>query len=332
MHSAFASSLTVLCTLLLIAACHGSDSSETPDAAASHADAGHAQSTPAHDAGSTLHDAGNTSQDAGKLPSTMNTHPVLDAGKPHDAGMEAAVHDAATPKDAGTSQDAAAVSCPSAFCEDFESGAVDSKIWTRKETTTGNTVQVQTGKVAHGKYAAQFHIKAGGQRSMILLENLPAALQQHYFGRMYFYASDFPTENGGHTAYVTSSNTLKNFPDTDHHLEVASHVGSEDSWQLTYWTGDGPEYIGGGGVFPKAQWFCLEWEFNDAPDEIAVWVDGQGDPKGAEFRNINNHSTGLLGKMTTLGVGFRTWHPMGAPDIDIYVDDIQLDTKRVGCI
>jgi hypothetical protein len=101
---------------------------------------------------------------------------------------------------------------------------------------------------------------------------------------------------------------------------------------MTYWTGNGPEYIGSGGKIPTATWFCLEWEFNDAPDEIAIWVDGDGSTRGASFRNINNHASNLLTKMTTLGVGFRTWHAPGAPDIDLYVDDIVLDTKRVGCL
>lgn len=255
----------------------------------------------------------------------------MDSGAPRDAGMvqDSGLDDAGSTTDAATGD--AAVSCGHVFCEDFESGGLGS-MWTTKASSGSNSVKVQTARVAHGKYAAQAHAKGGSSYAMIFLENLPEALQKHYFGRMYFYATDFPTESGGHTAFVTSSNTLKGFPDSDHHLELASYTGSKTSWQMTYWQGNGPEYIGSGGQIPKAKWFCLEWEFNDAPDEIAVWVDGQGSPAGAEFRNINNHASNLLGKMTTLGVGFRTWHPMGAPDIDVYIDDIALDTKRVPCI
>jgi hypothetical protein len=222
--------------------------------------------------------------------------------------------------------------CSGAFCEDFETGSLRTAVWTRKETSNGNSVQVQSARVAHGQYAAQFHAKGGTATSMLFLENLPAVLQKHYFGRLYYYASDFPTESGGHTAYITSSNTLSGFPYSDHHLEVASYTSGTASWQMTYWTGDGPEYINSGCQIPKAQWFCLEWEFNDAPDEIGVWVDGDASTRGASFRNINNHASGLLGKMSTLGVGFRTWHPMGAPDIDVYIDDIVLDANRVGCL
>jgi hypothetical protein len=222
--------------------------------------------------------------------------------------------------------------CSGVFCEDFESGQLDAKVWTRTMLSSGNTATVQTNQVAHGTHAVQFHAKGGSRYSVILHDGLPESLQKHYFGRLYFYATGFPTESGGHTAYITSSNGLTGFPDADHHLEVASYTESSGpTWQLTYWTGDGPEYIGTGGKIPTGKWFCLEWELNDAPDEIAVWVDGNA-MQGAAFRNINNHQTNLLGKLTALGLGFRTWHPMGAPDIDVYMDDVVLATERVGCL
>jgi hypothetical protein len=39
-----------------------------------------------------------------------------------------------------------------------------------------------------------------------------------------------------------------------------------------------------------------------------------------------------VGGFNTLGVGFRSWHPMGAPDIDVYMDDIELNTTPVPCL
>lgn len=222
--------------------------------------------------------------------------------------------------------------CKGLFCEDFEAGQLDTSVWTRTQLTSGNTATVASDMVAHGKYAVHFHAQGGSRYSMILHDGLPDALNKHYFGRLYFYATGFPTESGGHTAYITSSNTLDGFPDQDHHLEVASYFeNSVPTWQMTYWTGDGPEYIANGGMIPVGKWFCLEWEFNDQPDSITIWVDGDA-KQGAAFKNINNGATGLLGKMTALGLGFRTWHPMGAPDVDIYIDDVVLDVQRVGCL
>lgn len=254
------------------------------------------------------------------------------AGSGRDGGAHAAGVSGAANGGGGSGGASAPGACPGLFCEDFERGELDTLVWTRTQLSSGNTAEVATDMVAHGKYAMHFHAKAASRYSMILHDGLPAALNKHYFGRLYFYASGFPTESGGHTAYVTSSNTLDGFPDQDHHLEVASYYEkSMPTWQMTYWTGDGPEYIASGGMIPTGKFFCLEWEFNDQPDSIAIWVDGDA-KQGASFKSINNGESGLLGSMTSLGLGFRTWHPMGAPDIDIYIDDVVLDVQRVGCL
>jgi hypothetical protein len=233
----------------------------------------------------------------------------------------------------GPAVDAGRAACPGLFCEDFESGSLDTSVWTRTSVSPGNAITVQGANVAHGAWAARFHAVGGTSLAMMFDDRVPAALEKHYFGRMYYFATDFPSESGGHSAYVTATNGATGFPYHDHHLEVGSYLDTKGPiWQLTYWTGDGPEYIGAGGSIPKGKWFCLEWEFNDSPDQIAVWVDGDGAKQGAAFRNIHDGSTDLVGKLGTLGVGFRTWHPMGAPDIDVYVDDIVLAPDRVGCL
>lgn len=316
--------LLIGCWLCGLAACEGKvGDPRALDAAAEGRDAGR-QPVPA--------DAGDTTR---PMDAAVSGMPAMmpaktpDAGAARDTGAPGSEDSGTPPADAGGQ----AASCAGMFCEDFESGELSNAVWTRKEASTGNSIAVQGTRVAHGKFAAQFHAKGGTARSMMFFEHLPAALQKHYFGRMYYFATGFPSESGGHTAYITSSNGLAGFPDADHHLEVASYLEDpKATWQMTYWQGDGPEYIGSGGEIPKGQWFCLEWEFSDVPDEIGIWVNGDGTKQGASFRNINNHASGMLGAMTTLGVGFRTWHAMGAPDIDIYVDDIVLDSQRVGCL
>ncbi|NOU32456.1 MAG: hypothetical protein HOO96_31510 [Polyangiaceae bacterium] len=191
---------------------------------------------------------------------------------------------------------------------------------------------MQSTNVAHGTYAAKFHAKGGTNFATIIAEKLPASLATDYFGRMSFMSTDFPTENGGHTAFIWSSNDPTKYPYQDHHLEVGSYVGGgQPTWQLTYWTGDGPEYPAAGGRIPKNAWACVEWEFNDVPEQAAVWVNGSAAPEGFESRSMGGGASGLLGKMVTLGIGFRTFHPNGAPDIDVFADDIVLDTKRIGC-
>ncbi len=313
----------LLCSLLLSFACasdpgdDGSgDGGSSGSTAAGSSDGGVASSAgEAATAGS-----GPASASAGTTGATTTT--TASEGS-SGAGLDASSGD-------GSSGDTGASSCAAVLCEDFEAGVLDESLWTRIETDDGNSVGVQSDVVAGGSYAVQFHAVGGTNLAMMFAESVPEPLRQHLFGRVMFRASDFPFENGGHSAYVLGGNGLDGFPWADHHLEVGSYYGGRGPiWQLTYWTGDGPEYIGAGGHIPQDEWFCLEWEFNDEPNEIRVWVDGS-EADGAVFDDIQGQSD-LLGEFASVGLGFRTWHPMGAPDIDVYMDDLVLDTQRVGC-
>jgi hypothetical protein len=318
-------------SLLLFTLACGDDGSKGPSGTAAD-DAG----TAADDAGTAADDAGTAADDAGTAadggpgpgddaPATSAPDDTSDAGPADGTGSDSS---SSADGSTGTPTDPP---CGGLWCDDFESGAIDRTAWTFQEISRGNSIEVQSDVVAHGEYAVRFHAQGGTSFAMMFHEALPEELGQHYFGRMYFRITDFPWENGGHTAYITSSADLRGFPWSDHHFEVGSYFGGRDPiWQLTYWTGDGPEYIGAGGQIPHDQWFCLQWEFNDEPDQIFVWVDGS-DELGAAFDDIEGESD-LLGEMNTLGVGFRTFHPDGAPDIDVYVDDIVLDTEPVDCL
>jgi hypothetical protein len=222
--------------------------------------------------------------------------------------------------------------CPGLICEDFESGSLPAG-WT-KVTAGTNTVTVQNAKVAHGNYAIQFHAKLGSEpnstHALLFNDNLPASFASHYFGRMYFYATSYPFEAGGHSAFITTTPKGNDgFPFSDHHLEVGSYIdGQNQMFQLTDWgKPGGGESPSAGGTLEKGKWFCLEWEFAGAPNKISVWVDGSAQ-KGTSFSPPGSFGADF----GNLGLGFRTWHPAGAPDIDVYMDDIVLDTKRVNCL
>jgi hypothetical protein len=78
------------------------------------------------------------------------------------------------------------------------------------------------------------------------------------------------------------------------------------------------------------KWTCLEWEVEDAPDQETVYVDGTEDVSFPSI-TLNGVSSDLVGGFTDFGFGYYAWHPASNP-IDIYCDDIVLDTQRVGCL
>jgi len=81
---------------------------------------------------------------------------------------------------------------------------------------------------------------------------------------------------------------------------------------------------------PVGKWVCLEWEFNDTPDEVRVFVEGTLAWSYAPI-SYQNVSSGLVGGFSDVAFGYYIWHP-GSTDFDVYYDDIVLDTKRVGCL
>lgn len=238
-----------------------------------------------------------------------------------DAGTDVAIP---SPTDAG-----ATPSCVGLFCEDFEKGTLDPAIWDVK-VNGGQQMPIvvtQTGLVAHGRYAARFHANPGVvSYNFMITKNPPVALRGHHFGRAYLMITPMPPAN--HTEYIYAGTT--GFPQTQY-LEVAS--AAPLVWQLTYvklvQPNTGEDYHSGGKV-PVAKWFCLEWEFSDAPDQATVYVDGTQSFSQKTF-TFGGATTGLVGGFAAFGFGYYVWHP-ATYAFDIYYDDIVLDTKRVGCI
>jgi hypothetical protein len=223
-------------------------------------------------------------------------------------------------------------SCPGLFCEDFESGQIDPAIWDT-QTFGGQTVVVQSDKAAHGKYAVQFHAKPNlVSYDFIITKNAPPALHGHHFGRASFFLT--PKPPAAHTSYLFSGSS--GFPNFKY-LEVAS---AGTSWQLslvhllvpsgkaTSATGTQEAYSGGGTV-PLQKWSCIAWEFNDAPDQATVYVEGKPDLAFSSI-SLGGVNTGLIGGFTSFGFGFYAWHP-ATYEFDVYYDDIVLDIQPIAC-
>ena len=133
----------------------------------------------------------------------------------------------------------------------------------------------------------------------------------------------------GHTAIVVGG-AYDGYPWEDDHLELTTSESGD--WGLLMWSGsDGESGIDGGAIL-TGQWACVEWEFNDEPDAINVWVDGVPIAAAApEDLALMGQSSGLVGGFDTLQLGLRSWHsPDFAMELDI--DDVAIDIDRIGCL
>jgi hypothetical protein len=219
--------------------------------------------------------------------------------------------------------DTTIVSLP--FMEDFESGTINTNIWDFRIHGDA-TVKVTQDNVAHGKNALQVHYPTGARGAYAFIAaRLPEAAHDQWYGRAYVYIKWLPA---GHMVLMNSG--TRGFP-ISNFLEIGQSRGQfQPSFQLN---GPGPdrgETTAREGQIPFGRWFCLEWQFNDKPDRIVEWVDGQQVvDKSFTYKMVNSE---LVKGFSEFDIGFRAWGNASAltNDIDIYYDDIAFSDKPIG--
>jgi len=226
---------------------------------------------------------------------------------------------AARAQDGATTQPTA----PPAFTEDFESGSLNKDIWTTR-ANAGTTITVEQDIVAHGKNAVHVQYPAGVRSyGFIVATKLPDSLKEHFFGRAYVQFPKAPPN--AHDVFITAGTA--GFP-ISNFLEIGLR---QNKAQLSYQQNAANitrgETMIPGPAYPVGKWFCLEWEFNDNPDSITLWIDGnKAVDKAVAFKGTKEN---LVKGFVDFGFGFRSWGnvPNG---FDVYYDDIAFGTERVG--
>lgn len=210
-----------------------------------------------------------------------------------------------------------------AFTEDFESGELKKDVWDLR-LNNGGTVAVQSEVAAHGKSALKAHYPANVRAyAFAFASHQPDALKGHFFGRAYV---NFPAPiPAGHVLFITAGSEgwpVSNFFEIGNRQNKAQLSYQQNGKDVTR-----GETMIAGPAYPIGKWFCLEWEFNDKPDSITIWIDGE---KVVESKTGYKDTTENFVKgFTEFGFGFRSWGnvPNG---FDVYYDDIAFSTARIG--
>jgi hypothetical protein len=225
------------------------------------------------------------------------------------------------------------------LAESFESGKVDPAVWDQRVTGTA-TLAVEPVEGAHGKYALHIHYPdmARGSYAFVVATHLPDSVKTHFFGRAYMKITP---------GLGTTHNPLIFAGEPGWPISKFDEIGtSRSDWMPSYQENKSPAGQGRGEVTyrsdtqpPFDKWFLLEWEFNDDPATITVWIDGQKlvDTMDGEKVDMlkfawpkgSTNTSGLVGGFREFGFGARVW---GAPQagFDVYYDDIAIGTARIG--
>jgi hypothetical protein len=258
---------------------------------------------------------------------------TLDVVAEPDGSMAQEAGDAGARPDVDVAASCTGTSHP--VCLDFESGKLDAPWHTSVNSKI--TAQVESGKAAHGKFAIHFSNFAM-QTSQFITTTQLDGLKDVMWGRFYLYME--PGAPSGHGALIRLFDQGANWYELG--FEYNSYLGN---WHPNGTTGI-EKAMRSHNLIPKAQWACVEFLFDGAkPDVAQIWTDGEQVSYYSviDYCNVSGCSIALSKavqwKTFDIGVAFfhgtslSVWAGDDPPvTTDVWIDDIALDTKRVGCL
>ena len=336
------------CLLLLTACARASsaqDPSEDPADTAAHGSPADAALTRADRAGQ---DQTREEPDAADLPDGLANGP---AGGPADAPAMPTpdadtIADAPPPEgpgDASAGSDSGeapgiggpARPCRWSFCESFEDvaagAAPNPAVWTRNATD----VAVATGRAARGSKSLHVGPLNGGSHYIHESKSF-AATTSTFYGRMFLWVERFPLES-------------PQPPTTVYHWDFFEASGQPDGGGFVVRLGGHNRASGElflrlniephsalpeTGLFDKnfplkaKRWYCIEWFLDGPNSEARFWYDG------VERTDLHWQKTmpayGFPSVFRSMNFGWYE-HQGAKTPYELYIDEIVLDSKRIGC-
>jgi hypothetical protein len=255
--------------------------------------------------------------------------PAVDLREPSD--RDAPSGDTSAAADAGGSGGNA---CAALLCESFEDVAdgapPNPAIWTR----TSNDIVVDSTRAARGGKKS-LHIPPLLSGAKYIRENKTiAAMGTAFYGRMYVWIDRQPTEKPA-TLYHWTMLSADELPDYNAGkvIRLGGHIeGAGTNWmRFNFQTHNMPGETGLSDqqqILKTKQWYCVEFYYSLPDNEARIWLDGVEDPK--------LHWKGPMGGYTfPAAVSWMTfgWAEYQAAKTpwDVWIDEIAIDTKKIGC-
>jgi hypothetical protein len=271
--------------------------------------------------------AGPSSGASGTARSDADTSLIVDASLV-DAAHAPDPRDAAPPsQDAKVDGDASMVAPPSsgcagstfALCEDFESGALDSKVW--KLTQSKGTATLDASRAARGShYSVHVHVDPGSDTMVGLTESKTfPALKAALFARAFIFipgAMATALFNGDrHSRLIYAQGAT---PYGEYALGIwnggiiQNHYSKTDDSQDTKM------------LPPFDEWFCLEYELDSAAGNVKAYLND------VEITALR-HTGWPASNIDTLMFGVDRYGSFPVAE-DIWFDDLVVDSARIGCM
>ncbi|HZS39661.1 MAG TPA: hypothetical protein VFF06_22670 [Polyangia bacterium] len=223
-----------------------------------------------------------------------------------------------------------ASNCPGAggkICEGFENGPLNLTLWSL--TQTGTTVTLDGIHVKRGLKAMHVHADAvpsggtGGTREGSIDATISSPSTPVYLRMFVYFASAIPPgggnlmrSQGGSSPYT---GVLMTRGSGSNRLEVLNYNNTGPSFDNVSATMLAPD-----------QWMCFEMELlSDVPPGagggVNVWLDD------APLSDLAASGVAQLPLFADAIFGIEGVQPVPAPAFDAWIDEIMVDTQRIGC-
>ncbi|UQU62827.1 hypothetical protein COUCH_27840 [Couchioplanes caeruleus] len=218
------------------------------------------------------------------------------------------------------------------FCENFDrlpvggAASLDWGIDTRNGTLTVERRSAGRGKVLHIR-------TADNGRAFLRADDL-AVPAEGFYGRMRLRVGAFPAApDWAHFTLVEATGTGsaevvrpvggQYVPPAGRALwGIGADGGPTGDW--TAWTESAPADAG--------PWQCVEWRLDPATNTVTTWFDGRATLTATEDEHGGNPVPFVLPTVDTVKIGWQLYQAGTTPaGFDVWIDDIALASRRVGC-
>lgn len=235
------------------------------------------------------------------------------------------------------------------FCEDFESGTLDTATW-----KVGGTVPViDSLQAARGTKALHFALTGNGNTHVSESKTFPA-MNAKYWGRAFVYFNAMPHHSADADSLDYSHWTI--LAATGKVVAGEVRIGGQlqkrfgGATPLNYfgvgtdnrtqpegsgdWTNADNDPADAAKPVTEKQWSCLEWMHDSQADETKFFLDGVEHPSLATTPMTKHGGIPdkpfLLPEIDALWFGFAEYQPT-TQKLELWYDEIALDPERVGC-
>jgi hypothetical protein len=224
--------------------------------------------------------------------------------------------------------------CQALFCESFEDVAAgsppDPAIWTR--TSDDLVVEVTDGALGSKK---ALHVPSVVNGFKYIREKKSiAAMGTKFYGRVWFRIDRRPLERPATLFHWT----LLSADELDDYLKgklirFGGHIeGDNSNWlRFNFQTHNMPGETGLNDMAYKLdtkKWYCVEFYYSLPDQEARIWMNGVERPALHWLKSVAGYT--FPPSISQMSFGWAEAHGIATP-WEVWVDEIALDTKKIGC-